>query len=377
MNQATRIVLDAMGGDRAPAVPVQAAWLAAARGLEVELVGPQEILEQRLQEVRAASAQLTPGKDAADIATHLQIVPASEWITMDEHPVEALRRKPQASLLVAARRVAADPQKAALVSAGNTGAVLAATLFTWKRLPGIERPALGTFLPTARGGRTLLVDAGANVDCRPLQLVQFAAMGWAFVQALGVSQPAGIGLLNIGAEPGKGNEVAQKTFLVLQSSGLPFAGNVEGMDVWSGKVAVVVCDGFVGNVLIKSAEGLVDALLRVLSHAGPGQVRTPADSPAGSGTGHWSSVLQAFDWNEIGGAPLLGLNGVGIVAHGRSSPKALLAAMELADRLVREALPARLGEALDNLRHGADSDARRESRAAAGEQSVKGDEGCH
>lgn len=347
-NTLITVALDTMG-DFGPAPVAEGAWRAVASdpSLKVELVGPPELLEQTVAEL-ASRPELASLDLEGTVRSRIAVVPATQVIGMGEHPVEAVRGKPDSSLMVAVGRVESGKADA-LVSPGNTGAVMAGATFRWGRFPGIERPALGVALPNRRGSRTLLVDAGANVDCRPLHLLQFAVMGYAYaVAVLGVPEPR-VGLLNVGAEPGKGNEVSRKAWTLLSHAGVPFRGNVEGMDIWSGEVEVVVCDGFVGNVVLKSAEGLAETLSSLLQDLSrrpwPGTPGGRGDSEPGAMSALGQLVREAFrpfDWAEHGAAPLLGLNGIGFVAHGRSNARAIQQALHQAVRAVR-------GRVLDHL----------------------------
>ncbi|MBE3577362.1 MAG: phosphate acyltransferase PlsX [Limnochordales bacterium] len=338
-----RVALDTMGGDLGPAAVVEGAWraLVADTRLEIALVGPTDLLQETLATVLARAETITGDLPRESIMSRLSCVEARDVVTMDDHPVEALRRKPRSTLMVTVEQVA-EGKADAFVSAGNTGAVMAAALFRLGRFPGIDRPALGISLPNQRRGYTLLVDAGANVDCRPVHLLQFAVMGYAYARGvMGIANPR-IGLLSVGSEPAKGSEAVRKANEMLAGSQLPFIGNVEGMDVWNGSVDVVVCDGFVGNVLIKSAEGLVETLLAllgpILGNASTGQ------APSGL-----LEALKPFDWTEHGAAPLLGLNGIGLVAHGRSNARAIEQAVRKAVLAVRGSVLEQLERALPDL----------------------------
>jgi glycerol-3-phosphate acyltransferase PlsX len=303
-----------MGGDLAPVEPVKGAVLAAKEfGIEVAVVGPPDVLEPELRRQNAP-----PG---------VTVVAAGSAIEMDEDDVvDAVRHRPDASINVAMTLVR-DGRADAVVSAGNTGAVMAAAFFVLHRLPGVERPAIGTLLPY-NAGRVFLIDAGANADCRPSHLLQFAEMGSAYVEkVVGVPRPR-VGLLNIGEEPGKGNDLAKETFERLKESRLNFIGNVEGVSVHKGIADVVVTDGFTGNVAIKVGEGVADYILE--------QVRGVIKSsplfvsasillkPA------LRRVLKRLQYEEYGGANLLGVNGTVVIAHGRSDALAVKNALRVA-----------------------------------------------
>lgn len=302
-----QIALDAMGGDHAPAETVAGAVAAArAYGVEVALVG----------RTAAIAAELAK-HDTAGLA--LPIVEAPDLIEMDEHPANAARRKPNASINVALRLVK-EGTAAAMISAGNSGAVMAAALFILGRVPGIERPAIGAVLPTPQG-RVLLIDAGANTDPKPSQLVQFGQMGAIFMEKVqGIANPR-IGLLANGEEPTKGNELIQATHPLLAASGLNFVGNIEGNDIPAGAADVVVADGYTGNVALKLTEGVAAMLL--------GMIRTELRSTlltkllAAGLRSAFGRVRDRLDYREVGGAPLLGVEGVVVIAHGRSDARAI------------------------------------------------------
>jgi len=309
-----------MGGDHAPGEIVAGA-LRAQEELEVEvlLVGEPE-------RVRLALEQHTP-------SSTLEIVPAEDIVEMDEEPLSALRRKPKASINVAMNLVK-QGRADAVVSAGHSGAAMAAALLRLGRLPGIDRPAIGAVLPTMLPGKPVIIlDVGANVDCRPKFLEQFAIMGTVYAQdVLGVSEPK-VGLLNIGEEACKGNDLALRTYQLLEKNPeIPFIGNAEGRDVLSGRFDVVVCDGFVGNVLLKFAEAVGEIMLHILREELPRGVQGKL------GTSMLKSNLrrikQRVDHAEHGGGLLLGVDGVCIISHGSSQAPSIFNAV----RLAREAV---------------------------------------
>lgn len=255
---------------------------------------------------------------------------ASEQIGMEEAPIEAVRKKKESSLVVAANLVR-QKKAAALISAGNTGACMAASLLNIGRVRGIERPAITCLMPTLNGV-CLIVDAGANVDCRPKYLLQFAQMGSIYAEkVLAVAKPR-IGLLNIGEEPHKGNDLSQKSYQLLANSELNFIGNVEGRDISYGEVDVVVCDGFVGNTIIKFAEGLGSALFSMLKTEF--MKSTPRKIAASVLRPGLKNIAKKMDYTEYGGAPLLGVNGAVIIAHGTSNQKAIYNAIRAAKTAV-------------------------------------------
>ena len=312
-----RIAVDAMGGDFAPAALVDGA-VAAARHLDVRIA-----LVGAAARVREA---LTP--HAGWQALPIDIVDAPDVIGMKEAPVAALRRKPGASIRVAAD-VVARGQASAIVTAGHTGAAVMAAYTGFGTIPGVDRPALATAIPT-RVRPAVLLDAGASVECRPQHLLQFAIMGAVYARvALGVSRPR-VGLLSIGEEETKGNELTREAHRLLKASSVHFIGNVEGREIYSGVADVIVCDGFTGNIVLKTSEGLVDTVEALLG-----------DELQGTFSSQMGYLLsrRAFrrfrkrvDYSEYGGAPLLGVAGLAIVCHGRSSAKAVRNAIAMAYR---------------------------------------------
>ena len=316
-----------MGGDDGPGTIVDGA-LVAARHLQVGLLlaGDKTLIERELSR--------HPGAGALDI----DILDTPEYVEMAEPASAALRRKPRASIKVAAEAVR-DGHASAVFSAGHTGASVMASIGTFGRLPGIERPALATIIPT-RQEPAVLLDSGAMVECRPQHLVQFATMGSAYARIAFDRPSPRVGLLSVGEEEGKGNELTKDAHQLLKSAPLNFVGNVEGRDIYAGNVDVIVCDGFTGNVILKTSEGLVETV-EALLHA-------ELQSTFGSQIGYLLSA-QAFrrfrkrlDYAEFGGAPLLGVNGICIVGHGRSSAKAVRNAVTMAWRAVNEGLLEKL-----------------------------------
>jgi len=322
-----RIAIDAMGGDDGPRSIIDGA-LVAARHLQLPLllVGDRAAIERELAR--------HPGAGALD----LQILDTPEAIGMEEPAAAALRRKPRASI-----RLAADAVKrgdaAAMFSAGHTGASVMAAHGAFGRMPGVDRPALATLIPTRRRAAVLL-DSGATVECRPHHLVQFAVMGSAYARlALGCASPR-VGLLSVGAEESKGNDLTREAHQLLKAAPIAFAGNVEGREVYAGEVDVIVCDGFTGNVTLKISEGLVETVQHLLHEE--------LSATFGTRVGYLLS-RQAFrrfrkrlDASEYGGAPLVGLNGLCVVGHGRSSAKAVRNAVAMAARFASEGLLEKL-----------------------------------
>jgi len=301
------VAVDAMGGDDAPQNVVDGA-LAAARHFDVGviLVGAARRVETELRR--------HVGVDTARV----RVVDAPEVVRMEESPAAALRRTPGASIKVAAETVARG-EAAALFSAGHTGATVMAAYTAFGMLPGVDRPALAAAIPRPQCP-AILLDVGASVECRPTHLVQFAVMGSVYARlAFGIAAPR-VGLLSIGEEASKGNELTREAHRLLKASSVSFIGNVEARDVYSGKADVIVCDGFTGNVALKVSEGLVEVLADFLSE----------------------EFRRRVDYSEYGGAPLLGLAGVAVVGHGRSSAKAVRNGIALAHRFASERFVARV-----------------------------------
>ena len=311
-----RIAIDAMGGDHGPRTVVQGA-LAAARDLPLGLllVGPLDELERELA-------------TCGDVGSlDIRMAHAAETVGMVEAPSAALRRKPGASIRVAAEAVARG-DAAALVTAGNTGAAVMAAHAAFGMIDGVDRPALATAVPT-RTGAAVLVDVGANVECRPQHLVQFAVMGSVYARlALGVERPR-VGLLSIGEEETKGNELTREAHRLLKEAGLGFIGNVEARAVYSGSADVIVCDGFTGNIVLKTSEGLVEMMAGLFDDEVGGSKPSEASQQVRRGL---RRLRRRLDYSEYGGAPLVGVAGLTIVAHGRSSARAVRNAVAMAYR---------------------------------------------
>lgn len=339
-----KIVVDAMGGDHAPGVVVAGAVAEArARGTPIILVGIEE-------QVRAELA-----KHGDISALPIEIVHASEVVTMEEHTM-AVKAKKDSSLMVGMRLVK-EGRADAFASAGNSGAVMAAALFGLGRIRGVERPALGSIYPAAPVP-CLVVDIGANADCKPEYLVQFAQMGEAYARVMfGLERPK-IGIISNGEEEDKGSMLIRETYPLLKASGLNFVGNVEGKDIGKGLANVVVTDGLTGNVIVKLSEGLLSFLAKFLKRQFTAGVRNkvglalmiPGAVLMLPGLALLApSALELrhrVDWREIGGAPLLGVNGVVVIGHGRSDEKAIRSMIRMAEKSVQQNLVATLRAAL-------------------------------
>jgi glycerol-3-phosphate acyltransferase PlsX len=322
-----RIAVDAMGGDHAPARIVDGA-LAAARhlGIGVDLVGRSSAIRQ----------ELARHDDAGTI--DVQVIEAPDVIEMIESPTHALRRKPRASIRVAAERVARG-DAAALVSAGHTGAAVVAAHAAFGMLPGVDRPALAPSVPT-RGGSAVLIDAGATVECKPAYLLQFGVMGSVYARTwMGIERPR-VGLLSIGEEETKGNDLTREAHRLLKASPLHFIGNVEARDIFSGAADVIVCDGFTGNVALKLSEGLVEMVEDLLGE----ELQSTFSAQVGYLLSRraFRRFRKRVDYSEYGGAPLMGVAGLCIVGHGRSSAKAVRNAVAMASRFVSSNVLARV-----------------------------------
>jgi glycerol-3-phosphate acyltransferase PlsX len=318
-----RIGVDAMGGDHGPERLVRGAVEAVRareNGWEVVLLGDEAEIRSQLASLRAEDLPVS-------------VVHASQRVEMHEKAVEAIRKKPDASIVVGAKMLR-EGELDALVSAGNTGAVVAATLLHLGRIPGVLRPAIAVIIPTPKG-HCVLLDVGANSDCRPAHLYQFALMGRVYAKNLfGVKDPR-VGLLNIGEESGKGNDLTQQTFKLLEANleRIRFVGNVEGRDVLRGTADVVVCDGFVGNVILKFAESVLGLLIETTRREVEKNLKLRIGALLVKPV--LSRIRARFNYEEYGGAPLLGVNGITVIAHGSSSVRAIRNAVEVAARSAR------------------------------------------
>jgi phosphate acyltransferase len=318
-----------MGGDHGPHVTIPAALAFQARnpGVELVLVGLPDALARALKAIGAAAGE------------RLRVQPASEVVGMDEPPAQALRYKKDSSMRVAVNLVRSG-EAHACVSAGNTGALMAISRFVLKTIPGIDRPAIATVLPNMKGGYTYVLDLGANVDCTPEQLMQFGVMGAMLVAAVDHKERPSVGLLNIGVEDIKGNETVKLAAELLRESGLNFHGNVEGDDIYKGTTDVVVCDGFVGNVLLKASEGVATMIVDFLRQE---FTRTPWNMLAA-----WmakpvrKAMRLRMDPGKYNGASLLGLKGIVIKSHGSADAYAFGQALQRALEEVQNNVPQRI-----------------------------------
>ena len=350
-----RIAVDAMGGDHAPHDIVLGAVQAAQSDplLEIRLVGRADAV--------AAEMAAALGESDADVRDRMSAVVAGEVVEMNDHAAASVRRKHDASIRVAARLVA-EGSADAVVSAGNSGGVMAAAIFELKRVAGLERPAIGTLIPS-KAGYTFMLDAGANVDAKPAWLAQFAVLGDAYGRRLmGIAKPR-VGLLANGEEEGKGNAVTVEANGLIAELPLNFVGNVEGKQLFDGSVDVVVTDGFTGNIALKTIEGAAEFLLTTIRDEARKSLRGVAGGlllrPS------IGNIRARADWRRIGGAPLLGVNGVCIIAHGRSDAEAMKNAMLRGAEAVRSNLVAAVSEAVGASLSATGSESPELERAAA------------
>ncbi len=332
-----KIALDAMGGDRAPAVTIEGALAAETEigsDAVIVLVGRQDAIASEIARLGVSSRRF-------------EIVDARDVVAMDEQPSATLRKKKESSIAVGLR-LHSEGYVQGFISAGNTGAVAANALIILGRIKGVERPAIATYVPTKAGG-CILLDVGASIEAKPSHLVQYAIMGTCYAEcALGKPEPR-VGLLNIGEESSKGTVVMQEAHHLLKASGLNFVGNVEGRDIFAGSVDVTVCDGFVGNIVLKFAESVVDMVYGVMKQSVTADLRAKLGAlllkPA------FKRLRETFDYAEYGSAPLLGVDGVCMICHGSSSPRAIKNAVLAARRFINYGVTSAIKERL-NIREG-------------------------
>ncbi len=325
-----------MGGDFAPKAPIAGALLALQELDEshvVQLVGRTAIIESQLKELLSGEFS-----SASGARKRVQVVEAPDVIEMSEKPTAGLRKKPNSSMVVGLR-MQVEEASDAFVSAGNTGAQMATSAMLLKLQPGLTRPAIATVFPTARNP-VIVLDSGANVDCSTRELLQFAWLGAVYAECIFGRPNPSIGLLSIGEEPEKGNAVVKEAHALFQKAGFNFHGNLEGRDLPAGAsdrgpFDVVICDGFVGNIVLKFYEAVAPMIVRLLSEH-------PGINPE-----HVRSALKGFDSSEYGGAPLLGVRGVSIICHGNSSPRAIKNAIKVAARAVETGMNDQIGDRLE------------------------------
>ncbi len=328
-----KIALDAMGGDFSPQAEIEGG-VAACRefGVELVLVGDEKRISAELQKYPVSGLPIT-------------ILHADQVVTMDDAPSMVIRKKRNSSIWRATELVS-EGKASAVVSAGNTGACMAAAIFILSPLKGVDRPAIAAIFPTLKDP-VIIIDVGANVDCKPKHLFQFAVMGDVYAKRIFGHQKPRIGLLNIGEEESKGNELTKETFKLFKSTPFHFIGNVEGKDIFKGETDVVVCDGFAGNVVLKTSEGLSEAIFQLLKSeinqaSWLGKLGYPLLKPA------FTRFRKRVDYSEYGGAPLLGVNGVCMICHGRSTPKAFKNAIGRAKNLVDQQVNTYIQQEVEN-----------------------------
>ncbi len=327
-----KIAVDAMGGDNAPQAVIAGAVQAAKEfGVGIILVGIEQVIREELDKRHNAKA------------LPLEIRNATEVVDMLDSPATVFRRKKDSSIRIANELVKSG-EAVAVISAGHTGAAMATSLFVLGKLEGIERPAIATIMPTMKG-TCIILDVGANVDCKPNHLLQFAIMGEVYSKYLLKNRNPRVGLLSIGEEATKGNELTKEAFKLLSETSLNFVGNVEGRDVMSGNADVVVCDGFIGNVVLKISEAVAETIgLMIRENIGDNLVRKLGYfmmRPA------FRSLKRRIDYAEYGGAPLIGINGISIISHGRSSDRAIKNAIRVAAELAKSEINKRLREDIE------------------------------
>jgi phosphate acyltransferase len=334
VSEKIRIAVDAMGGDNAPESQVIGAIQAAKElsdKIEITLVG-NEIEIKKILKSQNCSLE------------NLHLINASEVITMEDSPSDAFKVKPDSSLTVGLK-LQQDGKADALISAGNTGAVLSAATLMLGRIKGIGRPSIGSFFPTD-AGKTMLFDVGATVDCRAKHLLEFAQMGSIYMNYMcGIDKPR-VGLLSVGEEKSKGNNLTLEAFKLLENSGLNFIGNVEGRDVLRGKAEVIVCDGFIGNIVLKFAESVLDLLKSKFKQYADRGSWNKIKVALSYGT--LKEVIKDFDYQGYGGVPLLGVNGVAIIGHGQSTPLAIKNMIIRAQETVSKKVNEKIEEAIKN-----------------------------
>jgi len=334
MAERVRIALDAMGGDHAPEEIVKGAVLAANEyPVDVILVGQEEVVRKEL----AGAAEKLP--------KNIEIVDAREVVEMDDNALAPIRKKRNSSVRVCANLVK-DGTAQAMVSAGHTGAAMTSAYMVLGTIEGVTRPALAAIVPNARD-HTVLLDVGANVDSKPAYLREFAVMGHFYAQMVfGLDAPR-VGLLSIGEEEGKGNELTKETFRVMKETGVNFIGNAEGRDIYNGNCDVVVCDGFIGNVVLKASEALGEMVFKLIKTEMTQSLTRKIG--ASLAKGGFMAMKRRMDYSEYGGAPLLGVKGGCIVCHGRSNAKAIKNAVRVAYSFAVNKMDQKIQEKITDL----------------------------
>ncbi|HEX6098634.1 MAG TPA: phosphate acyltransferase PlsX [Thermoanaerobaculia bacterium] len=330
----SRIALDAMGGDHAPGEIVQGALLAVEEypDVEINLVGREEVLREQL---------------GGTVPSRVIITDAREVVDMTDTALAPLRRKRNSSIRVCANLVA-EGKADVMVSAGHTGAAMTSAYKVLGTIEGVSRPALAAVLPSASAvGYTVLLDVGANVDAKPAYLREFAVMGHFYAQMIfGIEAPR-VGLMSIGEEEGKGNELTKETFRVLKETGLNFMGNAEGRDVFNGHMDVIVCDGFIGNVVLKASESLAEMMGKLIREELTRSMTRKVGALLAKQA--FADIKKRTDYSEYGGAPLLGVNGGCIISHGRSNAKAIKNAIRVARGFTQSRVDVKIREKISDL----------------------------
>ena len=328
-----KIAVDGMGSDNSPQSEVEGTVQAArAYGVDIILVGKESLLVPLL-------------KKAGGDGLPIEIRNATQVVAMDESPTAALRKKRDSSIRVAADLVR-EKAASGLVSAGNTGAVMATSKLVFGAVPGVDRPALAAILPTL-AGHAVLLDVGANVACKPHHLVQFAVMGDLFSKKIVQVACPRVGLMSVGEEESKGNELTKEVHKALKHLNLNFIGNVEGRDIYNGRADVIVCDGFTGNVALKTSEGLIEAVLKLLKDELSRNLKAKVGALLSQQS--FKRLKKRLDYSEYGGAPLIGLRGVSIICHGRSSSNAIKNAIRVAKEFAENQVNAKLEAELSQI----------------------------
>jgi len=328
-----KVAVDAMGGDFAPLNDVSGAIIAAEEkkdSLEIILVGKENLINEELKKHKIG-------------LNNISVVNAADVITMHDSPTDSLKTKSDSSISVGINLVK-DKKADAFISAGNTGAVMTASILKLGRIKGVGRPTIGSLFPTDKG-KTMVFDVGASVDCKPNHLLEFAVMGNIYMKNVyGIEKPK-IALLSVGEEKSKGDNLTIEAYELLEKSGLNFIGNVEGRDVLRGKADIIVCDGFVGNVILKFAESVLDVMKnKFKAYADKGFFKKIW---VGMMYGTLKNVvLKDFDYQEYGGVPLLGVNGITIIGHGKSSPIAIKNMIYKAEEMIRKEVNSKISEEL-------------------------------
>ncbi|MBK7157341.1 MAG: phosphate acyltransferase PlsX [Ignavibacteria bacterium] len=328
-----KVAVDAMGGDFAPLNDVSGAIIAAEEkkdSLEIILVGKENLINEELKKHKIG-------------LNNISVVNAADVITMHDSPTDSLKTKSDSSISVGINLVK-DKKADAFISAGNTGAVMTASILKLGRIKGVGRPTIGSLFPTDKG-KTMVFDVGASVDCKPNHLLEFAVMGSIYMKNVyGIEKPK-VGLLSVGEEKSKGDNLTIEAYELLERSGLNFIGNVEGRDVLRGKADIIVCDGFVGNVILKFAESVLDVMKsKFKAYADKGFLKKIW---VGMMYGTLKNVvLKDFDYQEYGGVPLLGVNGITIIGHGKSSPIAIKNMIYKAEEMIRKEVNSKISEEL-------------------------------